>query len=74
MKILLKLSEIVDMLNAQLRFVAMELKERPGHTVVCVFFSPAISAAQMPTQHQQTDRFHPGHDFGDKFSQERTEN
>ena len=38
-KILLKLSKILDMMSAQLRFVAMELKERPD-TQLWVFFSP----------------------------------
>ena len=41
-KILLKLSKILDMMSAQLRFVAMELKERPDTQlwffVFCFFF------------------------------------
>ena len=75
MKILLKLNEILDMLSSQLRFAAVKLQERLGHTVVCLggggrvcvcVFFPAISAAHMLAQHQQTDGFNPDHDFGRK--------
>ena len=42
-KILLRFSMILDLLNARLRLAAVELKGKPGHTVVFFFFS-AISA------------------------------